>query len=132
MAEMMRRAVEWAKRAVVTEGDQSLESRHFLAAISGDSTLAEAVRDGLALPAALIVPADVETLGARLNTVPTPDVKIPLGDHVKAVYGEMFTRHGGRVPFAGFFRELLRLPDDPFMRKVRELNEALVEVLSAP
>ncbi len=132
MAEMMRRAVEWAKRAVVTEGDQSLESRHFLAAISGDSTLAEAVRDGLALPAALIVPADVETLGARLNTVPTPDVKIPLGDHVKAVYGEMFTRHGGRVPFAGFFRELLRLPDDPLMRKVRELNEALVEVLSAP
>jgi len=127
MAEMMRRAVERAKRAVVTASDQSLEPKHFLAAISGDKVLAEALRDGLALPDFLTVPSDIKTLGDRLGTTSTPETKIPLGPEVKTIYSEMFTRHGGEVPFVGFVTELLNLPNEPLMRKVRDLNEALVD-----
>jgi len=127
MPELMQRAVGWAKKAVVASDDSVLEPKHFLAALAADSLLQEGLRTEFSIEENLVLPPEISILGQGLTAIPLPEKRIPLRDDVKLIYKELYTRHGGKVPFAVFFDALLRIPEDSLVRRTRELNPSIEE-----
>ncbi len=125
MADLMERAVGWAKRAVIADGGDRLEPRHFLVALAAEPEIADVVRNGLGLEEALELPPELEQLAERARGTAIPETKIPMSPSLKAVYGAIYRRNASRVPYLELLRGLLALPDDPVIREVLDRNPSL-------